>query len=163
MFHFLCVAATAIKSLRYTTQASRPWPPDQDPGSLIPRPQRARGRCRVDPLLWRDAWVARADPQRVLSRCPLKSATDTCWPEFSDVGQSTRGFHIPHHCAGIVTSCTPAPRRPPTPARSPGRWWHLGLTFLEPLLNHSTPFVELGSDFGKQPTLVLSHRFLPFD
>jgi len=66
-------------------------------------------------------------------------------------------------CAGVRISRTSCPPRPPTPAHSPGRRQRLGLTLLELLLNHTAPFVELVSDFGKEPTLVLPHKFFPFD
>lgn len=42
----------------------------------------------------------------------------------------------------------------------PGLPCQLGPTIFEILFNHSTPFAELISHLGKQPTLVLHHQFL---
>ena len=76
------------------------------------------------------------------STCGFHAAKSLLWPSLTTVIT-----HLPQPWTQLNLTCLP---------------WCLRLTFFEIFLNHSTPFAELSSYFGKQSGVILLHEFLPF-
>ena len=76
------------------------------------------------------------------STCGFHAAKSLLWPSLTTVIT-----HLPQPWTQLNLTCLP---------------WCLRLTFFEIFLNHSTPFAELSSYFGKESGVILLHEFLPF-
>lgn len=70
-------------------------------------------------------------------------------------------FASPPPYSGHPHQPHPPPPWPPAQPSMPGLRRCPGLTFSEIDFNHHTPFLELLSDFVKQPSVIGSYKFLP--